>query len=1447
MVDKKFKNSLDSLRKGMVIYIILTAGLIFSVNIKGNPASIKENRHFEIEKTSAMKDWHIEGAFTALKDKIPEVQIVTLNTLREFSALNKISKSQLKHIVSFLQHSNDNVRIAALNALGEMGGKAKEYISHIAANLKAPNNDVKAAALKALGKMGKSAKDYIPQIAGFLNQRSARFSVIKSFESFIESPSDNTPQIGALLKENRLLFAAVEALDSMDDLSKEYIPQIAAVLNENKVYVAVSEAFEKLRVLPWNYRQKLNELFEQEKSFYYDIFFTTPSLWIHYNLSKDKIQEIAAYIDGKNSKEAAAQLLIKLGAFKGYIPQIIAFYDDLEREISLAIKDLINSERTSNDYTQQIKLILNHENLNVRLTALQALSNKKDMARKFIPEIEFLLKKEDSKVPRTLSQGSNDKEYLFDPFLLSKGNAHLNNANLELTALKIMNDLEEFPEEYLSRINKHLADKDSNVRRSALKVLRDMKNLAHKFIPRIRLCLNDESLDVKISALELLLMLEESVDEHIMIFITSIKDSDFESWPIYSEFWYFQKKSPPQYILRIAELLKNKSLRIRFLALQALIKLNALSKDQISKIEALLKSNDIAIANTALQALINLDSLSKNHLPKILALLNSENLNYVITARNALLKLDKFSNNYIPPLKVLLKNKDIHIADAALQSLIILDRLTIDLVPQIEFLLKSEYINIKKTAIKALMKLDKVSNVHLPHIEVLLNSQDNKDFALKALIKLNIISPKYFSQVIEGLESRSLPSEDSYVEKYLQKIKNLKKEDRDKIYFQLVETYMKKSFDRYDIFEKLVKMGKIPKQFIIKSLELIDSGDNFFDYDRKKMLKFLFTQKEFDLEIIFHILKLIYRKPSLSAYCRFLSYLMCADKKEVEILLKWIGKPGENSPDSISHDDAKETLETFDKVWELAKNFTEIHSDLIEQTSIIAHKKNVKWQKGALEILEKHLKNLKSIDSTHADALEKTIVSIKRWKWELFISKVWLLHAFFWMILIFVYPRSSLVQTIFFWNPYIRKIMGLGYVNFCLTWIPYLRKKLFEPFRESLLADAVLDQFNEESYFKDSLIFNKNSKEILPIKKAIPKIKGQVILEGESGLGKTIFLRQLLLQTKKITIYLPAQKCSNGVMGAIQEKLHGAAKDTNFLKKLVFSGSLDICIDGVNEVNVDSRARITQFTESFFNGNIIITTQPMEWSPPSTSQIYVLLPLEQNQIEKFLVSRKEIFKDSKSLSVEEYENICKEYLETTFDEKQPIEILNSKKGVLSNPMDLEIIARMLVQGESPNLFSLQEQQYKVMAKDYQRLNVGREFPLKNFSERIFHLRLQDEFQLPKNEFFTEIKCMARHKMVLCHRSIDIDKNPIEKWYFRHDKIMDFFIVQNFTGDSEYPAKYIDDTRFRGVYFQLANLMPFDAAMALREKLIQYSADTRDHYLSDTFVKLLSFRKSIKKS
>jgi hypothetical protein len=316
------------------------------------------------------------------------------------------------------------------------------------------------------------------------------------------------------------------------------------------------------------------------------------------------------------------------------------------------------------------------------------------------------------------------------------------------------------------------------------------------------------------------------------------------------------------------------------------------------------------------------------------------------------------------------------------------------------------------------------------------------------------------------------------------------------------------------------------------------------------------------------------------------------------------------------------------------------------------------------------------------------------------------------------------------------------------------------------------------------------------------------------------------------------------VIEAIQQKLLGKAQDFNLLRDLIYSGAIDIYLDGLNEVNADTRANIKSFVEQYFKGNIIMTTQPLEWEPPATATIYILQPLQEDLIKNFLLSRKPYLEQEAPTNAQDYEQICQNYIDRMLQQDLPPEELKAIKNILSNPMDLTILGQMIAHGEEPDIFRLQEEQYKLMAEDYKDKQ-HENFPLQQFSEHAYQIRLEDSTVISETNFLEELQCMLRYKMVICQQFRNINNERITEWKFRHDKIWDFFIVQTFLGqNNELPNQHRDDPRFRGVYFLLASLLPLDDAERLRENLINYAADTGDHSVSDQFIQILRSRKTI---
>ena len=180
--------------------------------------------------------------------------------------------------------------------------------------------------------------------------------------------------------------------------------------------------------------------------------------------------------------------------------------------------------------------------------------------------------------------------------------------------------------------------------------------------------------------------------------------------------------------------------------------------------------------------------------------------------------------------------------------------------------------------------------------------------------------------------------------------------------------------------------------------------------------------------------------------------------------------------------------------------------------------------------------------------------------------------------------------------------------------------------------------------------------------------------------------------------------------------------------------------------------------------------------------------------------------------------------------------------VLSNPMDLTVVAQMLTQAERPDLLRLQEQQFRLVAVRFRR-SALREFPLATFAESVYAMRLSGEARLPGDTDPAIVSALASQKMVFVRE----DASNTQRWSFRHDKIMEFFVLQTFLGpQSTRPSEHLEDPRFRGVYFLMAMQLPLEAAKLLREELILRAAHTNDHSVSDRFVQLLESRKAVQR-
>jgi len=578
------------------------------------------------------------------------------------------------------------------------------------------------------------------------------------------------------------------------------------------------------------------------------------------------------------------------------------------------------------------------------------------------------------------------------------------------------------------------------------------------------------------------------------------------------------------------------------------------------------------------------------------------------------------------------------------------------------------------------------------------------------------------------------------------------------------------------------------------------------------------------------LLETVYKERRRIVQGRFTSHYLTGGDHRTELLLHWLVLERENQPKKSSHRELRDTLDVFRQIWNSTESTPECRHDLQEQIARVAEEGKKEWTIQDLTILLLHAKILESVGSPNAAAVRNVAFSIGLYDWLQWLQRVWLLHAAFWIVLIFLYPRLPQMQAFFFWNPWIRRFAGFGYINFALTWVPFLRNRLFAPFKQSLTAEAFAQSVASERFFTELEVTDVLTDRKALIKEAIPDICGQIVLEGESGLGKTMFLREIVKSSRRTVVFLAADNCASGVLEAIQSRLEGVASDSKFLRSIIWAGGLAVIIDGLNEASVETRANIAEFVRKYTKAGILVATQPLEWRPPATARVLRLEPLAKDKIAKFLVSRND---------VAEYQTRCERFIAGILREDQDPEELASIRRVLSNPMDLTTVSELLALGEEHlNLMRLQEQQYRVMASEFKRVH-QRDFPLERFAEHAYKIRLAEPSLLDGESFAQELGIMEQRKMVL-RRENSIAKTTL--WYFRHEKIWEFFIAQYFLGPGkEQVSAYIDDPRFRGVYFLLAVLLPLDAADKLREILILHAAENKDHNVSDKFVQIIRAR------
>ncbi|NES81029.1 MAG: HEAT repeat domain-containing protein, partial [Moorea sp. SIO2B7] len=713
----------------------------------------------------------------------------------------------------------------------------------------------------------------------------------------------------------------------------------------------------------------------------------------------------------------------------------------------------------------------------------------------------------------------------------------------------------------------------SRVHASAAKALGEIGPAAYKYAPQISELLTDSNSYVLASAAYALGQMGAPASEYASQIAKLLKDSDRNVSRSAAKALR-QMGVAKDYAPQIAKRLTDLDSDVRSSAAEALGQMGV-AKDYASQILPLLTHSDWNVRYTAAYALGQMGAAASEYFPQILLLLTHSDWNVRYTAAYALgqmgaIDIDK---DIVHQISQFLTDSNSDFRSNAAEVLGQIGPAASDYAPQIAERLTDKDSNVRYSAAYALGQMGAAAYKYAPQIIPLLTDSDDHipNRAASALGQMGTAASQYVPQIIPLLTDSDdhVRSKAAYT---LARMGVAPSEIAPEILELLTDSDSYMDDVAHHAAYALGQMGAAESKYAPQIAKLlIDSNNSLV---RDSAAKALERMAPLEIKNLLSVLNQVYWYQLEAPRLRFLAYFLSGGEENLLVLIHWLGSPKEypheNEDHAINHQEGVKVLELFAEIWEPSKSFDYLHNDLQNQIAVVVNQ--VSWKQTDIDLLKKHYKNLKSINSqVAAVAVNAKILALEGQHWFLIAFKIWLIHVSGWLFLIIIYPRSAQVQSLI-WNRRFRTIVGLGYITVALTWIPQLRYRLLAPFREVLVADASLDSFDPQAYFPNSHVKIRRATHTQPIQTAIAQLQSPIVLEGESGLGKSMFLRNLVKTSGRLSVYLPASQCAGGVVEGIQAKLPIAADDPLFLQSLINYNTLDICIDGLNEVSPDTRA-----------------------------------------------------------------------------------------------------------------------------------------------------------------------------------------------------------------------------------------------------------------------------------
>ena len=1344
--------------------------------------------------------WKLKGLLSALNDENKAVRWSALKFLFQWEGIEELISRESSRNMELISEINKKIslelmgesgdRESAAKALGIMGESAAVHAPALVKLLKDKEPGVRENAAEALGNIGESISTYAPALIQLLRDEdhSVRRRAAESLGKIGGLAAAHVPVLAKLLKDDNSSVRgyAVEALGRLGEPAEVYVPTFIKLLKDKDLRVRINAANALGKMKPWvaGHAPALIELLRD------DNWNTRESAIMALGkigaLAPNHAPALIELLKDKNpgARKNAAEVLGKMGASAAaHAPALVKLFRDNDPDVRENAAQVIGKVGVSaGAHVPALIELLRDNDPEVRGSATEAVGRVGESVAAHVPALIKLLK---------------DKNW-----------------GTRESAAIALGRLGEPAEVHVPILIKLLKDKSVIVRESTAKAIGKMGETAAIFVPSLAKLLKDNNSNVRISAVESLGKMGASTMSHIPALVKLLKDDNPSVRGYAAEALGRMGELAASHVPALIESLKDKNASVRESVVKAIGVMGETAGIHAPALVKLLRDKNWSVRESAAKVIAQMGESAASHTPFLVELLKVEDSSAQKYAAEALGRMGESASAHAPALVKLLGDDNSGVRGTAAKAIGRMGESASDYAPALIKLFKDEDYNVRVSAVEAIGNMGTSATAHVPAIVKLLkdNNSGVRGYAAESLGKMGQSAAAHVPTLIGLLKDKDWRTRESAA----------------------------------------MALGKMGKSVSDHFLYVFKLRKDLNPDLQKKVETILISHGPIPVQNIPHLLEEFYGKNELLGESRFMAHFMGGGATDSKILLRWLGYPQSQHqflPQNPKAQESREALDLFQQIWGPSRSLPSFRGELTVRIGLMV-KATKDWGSEGNDLnLLTALISLKDLGSSQRDAIQKRISAIEsdnKIKQYLKRAEIGLgVHSLFWFIMVVFYPRSRFIQAVFFWNPWFRRLLGFGYVNCALTWIPFLRRKLFVPFKKPMEADAQIEVFKELEYYNQTEIESEIGKKRSSLVETLQSLRGQVILEGSSGLGKTTFLRQWVKHSKSLVVFLPADQCAEGPLKAIQNRTKGVAKDENYLKKLIHARAIDICIDGLNEVSVAVRESIIFFMKDMPGANIIVATQRLEWKPPATAKRYFIKPLRHDQIEEFLCSRRPFLEGDDLVSENDFPEKCKSFLRKVLSKKQPVKLLESAQTILSNPMDLSVVALMLARNQDPDLFRLLEQQYSEMGEDY-KATQGRDFPLGAFSEEAYRVRLNPIASgLNADIFEAELLCMERHKM-----AFNRPYSNKSQWEFRHDKIMEFFVAQTFltgkTLDNEETTRlegHLGDSRFNGVYFLLAMLMPLDDAKALKEELVNYAVDTYDNTVLAGFVQNLRSRET----